>query len=397
MEHYYTTIYECNYFLQRGEKKFDETIKPQRDWKGRSRFGKISESPHMASPTPWGIYKIVAFGKKLSGKAERTETTYMCAAVHHTYDELTPDAKAFLENAERAKLPPLSRDTWAERRRFVDSMARKAPAPPHSLKAIEDRLIPAEGRQLPVRIYTPHEEGPFPLLLFFHGGGWIVGSLDMEEHVCIELADRTPCIVVSVDYRLAPEHPFPAAFDDCYDSLVWLAKNGAELGGDPEKIAVGGESAGANLAAAVTLGARDRGGPKLLFQLLFNPVTDLSDFNTPSHREFASSFILTREEMEVTRSLYVAREEDYLNPYVSPLLSASLTGLPPALVVTSGFDPLRDEGEAYAGRLREAGVPARLIRHENTIHGFLYFLRNGENAKRALREAAQAMREAMSP
>ncbi|HEY3277008.1 MAG TPA: alpha/beta hydrolase [Syntrophorhabdaceae bacterium] len=309
-------------------------------------------------------------------------------------DKIDPETKAFLEAARKAELPPLSRETYVERRRFVDVMALKTSPSLKGIKSREDRTIHGSEGEIPVRVYTPEGEGPFPVLLFFHGGGWVVGSLAMEEHVCLALAEKTPCLVLSVDYRLAPEHPFPAGLHDCYDAFLWARAEAHTFGGDGERIALSGESAGANLAAALTLLARDRGVPAAALQVLFNPVTDLTSFNTASHRKFARGFILSLEDMEATRSLYVPREEDLSDPYVSPLCARSLRGLPSALVITSGFDPLRDEGEAYAKRLKDEGVQVRLIRYKDTIHGFIYFLRSSENTKDALKAASDALREA---
>ncbi len=311
-----------------------------------------------------------------------------------SYEGLDPEVKSFLEEIERAAPPPLSRETYMNQRRFVDAMAGKTPRPPHGLRKIEDMLTPVAFGEVPVRIYVPEGDGPLPVLVFCHGGGWVVGGLAMEEHVCLALSERTPCVVVSVDYRLAPEHPFPAALTDVYHVFRWIADNAATFGGDGKRIAVSGESAGANLVTAAALLSKEKGGPKAVLQVLINPVTDLTGFHTRSHNEFRKGFVLTRADMEAVTALYVPDGEDRANPLISPLLARDLSGLPPALIITSKFDPLRDEGEAYAKRLMDAGVPVTLNRYDDTIHAFLYFVRSSGSAKRALTEISAGLRKA---
>ena len=234
--------------------------------------------------------------------------------------------------------------------------------------SVLDRTIPVNGVDIPVRIYRSDPGvGLRPGLVWFHGGGWVIGSLDSDEFGCRLIANASNCVVVSVDYRLAPEWKFPTAADDAFAATSWIAENGSELGIDSSRLAVGGWSAGGNLAAVVTQRARDSGGPALRFQALVNPVTNY-DFTTPSYRDNAEGFGLTRAGMEWFWSIYLNTEADGASTLASPLRQPNLTGLPPALVITAEFDPLRDEGEAYAGRLRAAGVPVALKRYDGQVH-----------------------------
>ncbi|MFB6296440.1 MAG: alpha/beta hydrolase [Halobacteriales archaeon] len=222
-------------------------------------------------------------------------------------------------------------------------------------------------------MYTPEGEGPFPVLTFYHGGGWVIGTLDTHEPICRALAGAADCVVVSVDYRLAPEHPFPAALEDCYAATRWVSDNAATLHADPDRVAVGGDSAGGNLAAAVAQACRDHGGPELVHQLLVYPVTDHA-FDTDSYAENAEGYFLTRADMEWFWDHYLDSRFDGNNPYASPLRARDLGGLPPASVVTAGFDPLRDEGIAYAKRLDAAGVAVEHHHYDGAIHGFFGML-----------------------
>jgi len=271
---------------------------------------------------------------------------------------------------------------------LIDALMLGPGRPVHS---VEDRVIDGPGGPLPLRIYvpTPTARG---ILVYFHGGGWVIGDLETHDALCREFALVTDCIVVAVDYRLAPEHRFPAAADDAFAATCWVAAHQAELPGGPHKIAVGGDSAGGNLAAAVTLMARQRGGPAIDFQALIYPVTDI-DMNRPSYLANAEGYLLTRDDMAWFLGHYLATADDGLNPYASPLRAADLSGLPPALVITAEYDPLRDEGEAYAQRLREANVPTQLTRYPGMIHAFVRLFGRFDQAQRAIEEIAQSLRD----
>jgi len=259
---------------------------------------------------------------------------------------------------------------------------------------VESRTVPGPRGEIPVRVYTPEGRAPFPVLVYFHGGGWVIGSLETHDGLCRHLANAAGAVVVSVDYRLAPEHPFPASGEDAYAATRWVAANAAVIGGDAKRIAVGGDSAGGNLAAVVPLMARDRGGPPLVFQLLVYPVTDTPSANTASYRENAEGYFLTAKMMHWFWNHYCGKNPDLSDPYLCPLRAKDLKSLPPALVVTAEFDPLRDEGEAYAARLREAGVPATSKRYPGMIHGFFGMGALLTQARAATKEAAEALRAA---
>lgn len=267
---------------------------------------------------------------------------------------------------------------------------------PEPVAQVKDRDLPGPEGAISVRIYTPAGSGPFPVLVFFHGGGWVVCDIDTHDPVCRSLAHAAECIVVSVDYRLAPEHKFPAAADDCYAATQWVMNNTTLINGDPDRVAVGGDSAGGNLAAVVALMARDRAGPALVFQLLVYPVTDYYTAGTPSYQENADGYFLTRDDMVWFWNHYLNGEADAANPYACPLRAASLAGLPSALVITAEFDPLRDEGEMYAARLRESGVAAALVRYDGMIHGFFSMAGVLEQGRNALALAAAQLRSAFS-
>jgi len=304
-----------------------------------------------------------------------------------------PQAQTLLDMMAATGLPLWNTLSVEDARKMMDMMAELSGLVPEPVAKVEDRLIPGPAGQIPVRIYTPQGRGPFPVLVFFHGGGWVLCSIETEDELCRALTNAAGCIVVSVDYRLAPEHKFPAAMDDCYAATKWVAENANVIGGDPTRVAVGGDSAGGNLAAVVTLMARDRGTPPLVYQLLVYPVTN-SAFNTPSYRENAEGYFLTRDAMVWHWDLYLQSEADGQNPYASPLRAEDLSGIPPALVITAEFDPLRDEGEAYAARLREAGVSVVCTRYNGMIHGFLSM--PFERGKEARQEAAAGLRSAFA-
>ncbi len=259
-----------------------------------------------------------------------------------------------------------------------------------------DRMIDGPGGTLGLRIYTPLGQGPFPLLVFFHGSGFVVCSLDTHDAMCRNLCAGAGCVVASVDYRLAPEHKFPAAPEDCLHATRWAGANATILGADPERIAVGGDSAGGNLAAVTALRIRDEGGPGLRAQLLIYPVTDYWKPGTPSYAENAEGYGLTRAGMEWFWDHYLASPEDARNPHAAPLRAPDLHGLPPALVITAEYDPLRDEAELYAARLREAGVPAELVRYAGMNHGFFFWPGIVDVASTALDAASAWLRRAFA-
>ncbi|HEV8441105.1 MAG TPA: alpha/beta hydrolase [Methylomirabilota bacterium] len=304
---------------------------------------------------------------------------------------LDPQAKRIIDATNALGLPPVEQMTPAEAR---ESMRTRTAAlgPVEEVPRVEDHQVPVDGGHVTVRCYTPAGGGPFPALVFFHGGGWVIGDLYTHDGICRSLANAAACVVASVDYRLAPEHTYPVAAEDAFAATRWIAQHGSRLGVDSRRLAVGGDSAGGNLAAAVTLMARDRGGPSLALQALIYPVTQ-HGFDTRSYEEHADGYLLTRTGMRWFWDHYLRRPEDGRQPYASPLLAPALDGLPPALVITAEYDPLCDEGEAYAARLREAGVPVTLTRYPGMIHGFFRMINLVDKARAARDEVAAALRK----
>lgn len=253
--------------------------------------------------------------------------------------------------------------------------------------------IPGSAGAIPVRIYVPENSGPLPVVLYFHGGGWVNGSLNTHDNISRKIARHGKVVVVAVDYRRAPEHPFPAPVEDCYAALQWASLHAADFGGDGTRLGVAGDSAGGNLAAVTALMARDRKGPKISAQVLMYPATNIDTMDTESHKNFATGYLLTRAGMERFRDLYTPNPEDRTKPEVSPLLAGDLSGLPSALVITGEFDPLRDEGEAYADRLKKAGVKTTAKRYPGMVHGFIAAPRVLPQAELAIAEIGAFLKQ----
>ncbi len=270
-----------------------------------------------------------------------------------------------------------------------------APPPlnPTPVGRVEDRRIPGPAGEIPVRIYTPEGSGPFPLIAFFHGGGFVLCSLETHDELCRAMCRDAGAVVVSVDYRLAPEAKYPAAADDCYAATAWCAAHAAELGADAARLVVAGDSAGGNLAAVTALRARDLGAPRIRHQVLIYPATHC-DFDTPSYRENAQGYFLTADAMRWFWAHYLENPAQASEPYACPAHAADLKGLPPATVITAEYDPLRDEGEDYAAQLRAAGVPVVLKRYDGMIHGFVSMGDVFDDARAAQRLIAEQLRAA---
>jgi len=284
-------------------------------------------------------------------------------------ERLDPTVRKILDAVRKLDLPPLESLTPVEARQRVTETRADLSGAMEPLASIENLRIPGPGGEIPLRIYTPEMRGGAGVV-YFHGGGWVVCDLDTHDVPCSAIAHRAGAVVVAVDYRLAPEHRFPAAVEDAWAALRWVAANSSRLGIDANQLCVCGDSAGGNLAAVMALKSRDENGPRIAFQALVYPVTDLSSFETGSYDEFAEDHYLTRSMMQWFRNHYVADSDDARNPDASPLLARDLHGLPPALVITAECDPLRDEGEAYAKRLRDAGVEVTETRYAGMIHPF---------------------------
>lgn len=283
---------------------------------------------------------------------------------------LTAKAAEYLELFNAQPWPPLDSATAAEYRRVVDGLTTPLKADP--TLAISDNNIPASDRSIPIRIYRP-DSTALPAIVFFHGGGFVACGLDSHEGLCRALAKASKAAVISVGYRLAPEHKFPAAVDDALAALMQIARRGEELGIDSARLAVAGDSAGGNLATVSAMRVLEAGGPTLTHQLLIYPVLDLR-FSTPSYKELGEGYFLTRELMEWYRSQYIRSVDDIVHPWTSPLIAQGLCGLPSATIVTAEYDPLRDEGERYALALGAAGVAVQLERIPGVFHGFVSLL-----------------------
>ena len=310
---------------------------------------------------------------------------------------LHPQVKSLLD--QMAGAPPRHSLPVAEARRLALSvvpLAGESEAVAHTF----DRALPGptEAQSIPVRFYYPRNApaGPLPALVYFHGGGWTIGSIETLDPICRALANGAGCVVMSVGYRLAPEHKFPAAVEDAYAATAWLAANAAEVGVDPTRLAVGGDSSGGNLAAVVALLARDKAGPALVFQMLVYPITAYHTPGTASYQENAEGYYLTRADMVWFWQNYLNHPDEGQNPLASPLLAEDLSNLPPALLIITEFDPLRDEGEAYAARLQAAGVPVTLTRYDGMIHNFFRLGGVIEAGQTAIAECCGALRERFS-
>ncbi len=286
---------------------------------------------------------------------------------------LDPQARALLERMARSGAPPLRSLGALEARRLYRE-SRIALSPPRAeLAEVRELRIPGPAGAIPARYYRGYgaEAGaPLPCLVYFHGGGWVCGDLDTHDGVCRGIANHARCAVVAVDYRLGPEHKFPAAVEDAIAATAWVSANAKPLAIDAARLCVGGESAGGNLAAVVSITARDAGSPALAMQILVYPSTDLG-LETESHRRYAEGYQLTREAMLWYRGHYLRDERDVADWRASPLRAGDFSRLPQAYVITCGFDPLLDEGKAYADRLEQAGVPVTYECFEGQIHGFL--------------------------
>ena len=306
---------------------------------------------------------------------------------------LDPHLLAFMERTgllmKPGKAPRRPKVLLAELRESV-KQATVAPGSTHVIVSnIENLVIPGPVGDISVRLYTPEGMGPFPILMFFQKS-WCAGNLDTHELLCRSICYGARCLVMTVDYRLAPEYPFPSALEDCYEATSWMALHAREHHGDSERIAVGGESGGGNFAAAIALMCRDRGSPVLSFQLLICPAIDFR-ISTSSWKDY-DGYMINREEFIIVSNFYASFEEERLNPYAAPTLASNLHQLPPALIITAECDPLRDGGELYGQRLKDAGVLATVSRYDGMVHSFIHLGSLVPQANQALEEAIRALR-----
>jgi acetyl esterase len=304
---------------------------------------------------------------------------------------LDPQLQAMRDQRERDNVAPLYTMSLAQARAADLASIRQTGGEPEPVHEVVDLTIPGPGGELPLRLYRPSPARPLPALLYFFGGGWVLGTIDTADGVSRSLANASGGLVVVVGYRLAPEHRFPAAIDDCAAALRWLAEHASQIGVDPARIAVGGDSAGGNLAASLALRARED-GPALVGQLLVYPNTDQCA-DDESMRAADDRFLFNRHSVAWYRDHYLADPGDAANPLASPLRADSLAGLPPALVITAEYDPLRDQGEAYARRLADEGVPVELTRYDGMAHGFFTMAGTVEASRTAHAQAASSLRQ----
>jgi acetyl esterase len=305
---------------------------------------------------------------------------------------LSPALQALVDASAAAGVPPISEQPIAVAREGAMAFASLGAGPKEELFGVDDREIPGPDGLLPVRVYTPVDtEAALPGVVYLHGGGWVFMGIETHDWICRRLAKEAGAVVVSVDYRLAPEHPFPAGVQDALAAFDYAVTHAEELGADPTLVAVGGDSAGGNLAAVVSHQRVRSGGPAPVFALLFYPAVDLTT-RRPSRERYAEGRFLTDADMTWFEGHYLPDPADRADPRASVLLAEDLSGFPPTYLATAGFDPLRDDGEAFAARLREFGVPVALRRHPDLMHGFISFLGAGNRPREATAEAAGALR-----
>jgi acetyl esterase len=312
--------------------------------------------------------------------------------------ELDLDTQVLLKLEERNPRAPLTTRTPAEAREDLRHAVRVVAGPPIPLASVRETSVAGADGPLPARLYVPdasHAAEPGPLVIYYHGGGWVAGDLDTHDQPCRLLARTSGARVLSVDYRLSPEHPFPTPIEDALAAFRDASTRAADYGADPARIAVAGDSAGGHLATVTCQQALRDGGPVPAFQLLIYPATDNANV-AQSRLTFAEGFILTKPNMDWYELQFLGPDGDRRDPRASPLLAEELAGAPPALIVTAGFDPLRDEGEAYAHRLREAGVRTLLRRHPGYVHGFMHMFIGGSGPRQAIAEMGGVLRAALA-
>lgn len=306
---------------------------------------------------------------------------------------LHPQVQGMLQQMADTGVKQFHQMEPAEARETFKALTGMMPPSTVSLASVTDRNIAGPAGQIGIRVYTPLGDGPFPALAYFHGGGWVIGDLDTHDSVCREIAAGAGCVVMAVDYRLGPEHKFPAAPDDCFAAVKWLAQNAATLKVDASRLGVGGDSAGGNLSAGVTQRCRDENGPKLKAQLLIYPVARLDGVESNSMNANANGYLLEKADMQWFGDKYLKSADDGSDTLASPILAKDLSNLPSALVITAEFDPLCDEGEEYADALSKAGVPVVKSRYDGAIHGFYQFYPALELGQQAMKESCKWLRE----
>jgi len=308
---------------------------------------------------------------------------------------LDPQAKALIDAIEKSGTPPLDTYPPLQARILYDQASELVKGELTEVHAIEKISIPGPELEIPTLLYRPNAESELPILVYFHGGGYVIGSLASHDCVCRAICKEAQCIVISVDYRLAPEHKYPAAIDDAWAATQWVAANAKSVGGDENRIAIGGDSAGGNLAAVVCLRAKTASAPPLLFQLLIYPATEMNCI-FPSHEEFGKGYRLTNDLIDWFYTHYFSPQDDLGHWQASPLNADNHCDLPPAFVLSAGFDPLQDENTAYVGKLKKAGVVVKHSHYETMMHGFITMPGVLDKAKAAISECAKELAQAFN-
>ena len=308
---------------------------------------------------------------------------------------LHPQIAAALKAMEAMDLPALNTQTPEAARAAAKESRARAPRHLEEVASVRDTTIPGPAGSLPVRIYTPSNSTDHSLILWFHGGGWVLGDLDNEDPACRVIANATNSVIVSIDYRLSPDVRFPEPVEDCYAGLVWASEHASELGADSSRIGVAGTSAGGNLSAAIALMSRDRNGPKISHQVLFCPVIN-HDFSTASYSNNADGYLLSRDSMIWFWNHYIGPDGDGSHPYASPIRAESLSGLPATTIIAAQYDPLVDEAAAYADALKAAGNDVTYTCYEGMIHGFNGQVGIFDTARDALAEATTRLNHSLS-
>jgi acetyl esterase len=302
----------------------------------------------------------------------------------------------YLKEAELKQVPPLSTLQLEEVRSITNERAYSEISKPGKVNELKDIIIRGYKSDITLRLYKPEGKPPFPVVLFFHGGGWVFGNIRTYESLCSQIANLSSCAVISVDYNLAPEHKFPEPVEDCYCALIWTLKKSYKYGCDPSRLIVCGDSAGGNLSAVITHISKDRGVSYIGYQLLMYPAVDLSSFNSDSYKLFGKGYGLNKEDVIWCIEQYLNNKDERLNPYVSPLFAKDFSNLPPAYIITAGYDVLRDEGHEYANKLEKAGVSVTVKCYESFIHGFFTMDVVSDAVRPAIVETAQFLKKVFS-
>ncbi|MEI7553985.1 alpha/beta hydrolase [Candidatus Chlorohelix sp.] len=310
---------------------------------------------------------------------------------------LEPQSKALMDELLASGVTPRYLMTPEEGRKYALRTFVELAGPPEPIYKTEDRTITTHSGNVKIRIYTPSNKPKMPALVYFHGGGWRFGSIETHEAPCRTLANLADCKVISVEYSLSPEYPFPVAMEQSYNATKWVYDNAASLGIDPDRIAVGGDSSGGNLAASACVAARDRGNlPPIFYQVLIYPVVDFYYPGTNSYKEHGTGYFLTAEAMKIYWDSYLGRTEDSQNAYAAPLTAADFEDMPPGLIVLAQYDPLYDEGVKYAEKLKVEGIPAKVLTYEGVMHGFWGMAAKIDLARKAHADVAAELRKAFA-